>query len=307
MTNNAFAKNVWLDAAQKPTTLTLTQISPNRYQFDDQTFFPIDGLGWNAAGSGLPAQLSNGPDGLAHNFAFTSELHFAFTYEASSAPRFDFTGDDDVWVFINGILAVDLGGVHGFSSGSVTLDTNTAANVFHLDNGGMYTIDMFQAERHTSQSTYLLTLSGFVHALTTCAPICGDGKVVGNEVCDDGPDNGKDGFCNTTCTARIAKCGNGIIEPGEECDNGVNDGTYGTCAPGCKLAPYCGDTKVNGAEQCDNGTSNVGLDVYAAGPGVCTVTCTAAPYCGDGIVEAAYGEQCEGGPPCSDCKYPVIQ
>jgi hypothetical protein len=40
---------------------------------------------------------------------------------------------------------------------------------------------------------------------------------------------------------------------------------------------------------------------------VCTVTCTLAPYCGDGIVEAAYGEQCESGVGCSDCKYPIFQ
>jgi fibro-slime domain-containing protein len=313
MTTNMFARNVFLDAAQKPTTLTLNQTPPgsNIYQFNDQTFFPLDGLGWNAAGSGLPAQVDNGPDGLPHNFSFTSELHYPFTYQAGTNPKFDFTGDDDVWVFINGHLAVDLGGVHGAQNGSVTLDAAHAAQ-FGLQDRGMYTIDMFQAERHTSQSTYKLTLSGFVHALTACNPICGDGKVVGNEACDDGPDNGKPGFCNATCTARIPACGNGIVETGEQCDDGVNDGTYGTCTHDCKLAGYCGNgtvegPDVHGPEQCDNGASNVGLDVYAKGPGVCTVTCTLAPYCGDGIVEAAYGEQCEGGPGCFDCRYAVIQ
>ncbi len=304
MTNNVFAKNVFLDTASKPTTLALNQISTNVYQLDNQLFFPLDGLGWNAAGSGLPAQVDNGLDGKPHNFSFTSELHYPFTYEAGTNPTFDFTGDDDVWVFINGHLAVDLGGVHGASNGSVTLDAAHATQ-FGLQDKGMYTIDMFQAERHTSASTYKLTLSGFVHALTTCTPICGDGKVVGNEVCDDGPLNGMPGHCNATCSGRIAKCGDGIIQPPEECDNGVNNGTYGTCDMNCKRAAFCGDGVKNGPEQCDNGAQNVGLDQY--GPGLCTVSCTVAPYCGDGIVEAAFGEQCEGGAGCFDCHYAIIQ
>jgi fibro-slime domain-containing protein len=300
---NTLARNVFLDGASKPTTLTLMQLSSNVYRFDNQLFFPIDGLGWNAAGSGLPPQVDNGVDGLPHNFSFTSELHYPFTYDASTSPTFDFTGDDDVWVFINGQLVVDLGGVHGASDGSVTLDPTTAGRL-GLKDKGMYSIDMFQAERFTKQSTYRLTLSGFVHALTTCTPICGDGKVVGNEVCDDGANNGKPGFCNSTCSGRVARCGDGIITPPETCDNGVNNDTYGTCTTECKQAAFCGDGMKNGPEQCDNGPQNVGLDQY--GPGKCTVACTIAPYCGDGIVEAAFGEQCEGGAGCFDCHYAVI-
>ncbi|HEY6175053.1 MAG TPA: DUF4215 domain-containing protein, partial [Kofleriaceae bacterium] len=216
---NPFDRQVFLDAAGNPTTLTLNQTSPNVYRFDDQTFFPLDGLGWNA---GSNPQISFG-----HNFAFTSELHYPFTYSSSSSPTFNFTGDDDVWVFINGHLAVDLGGIHGATNGSVTLDA-AHAQQFGLVNGGMYTIDMFQAERHTMASTYTLTLSGFVHTVSMCAPICGDGVIEGNEACDDGVNDGHYGGCMPGCMARAPFCGDSTVTtPPEACDDGTNLVTYG--------------------------------------------------------------------------------
>ena len=57
---------------------------------------------------------------MKHNYSFTSEVRYWFEYDGGET--LEFIGDDDVWVFVNGQLAVDLGGIHSASSGSVTLD-----------------------------------------------------------------------------------------------------------------------------------------------------------------------------------------
>jgi fibro-slime domain-containing protein len=90
--------------------LVLTETSPGSkvFAFNSGSFFPIDG------------QLL-GNQGRGHNYHFTVALHTGFTYRGGEV--FQFTGDDDVWVFINNTLVVNLGGVHGAVAGSVNLDT----------------------------------------------------------------------------------------------------------------------------------------------------------------------------------------
>jgi fibro-slime domain-containing protein len=65
---------------------------------------------------------------------------------------FSFNGDDDMWVFINRQLAIDLGGLHNSLSASVELDG--IATSFGLQVGTVYPLHFFFAERHTIASNF---------------------------------------------------------------------------------------------------------------------------------------------------------
>lgn len=120
--------------------LTLTDSDNDGiYTYSSDSFFPIDGkLGGN--------------DGRSHNYHFTYRItDYVFTYQGGET--FSFTGDDDLWVFINDQLVIDLGGVHGALSESVDLDT------LGLTLGQDYSFDLFFAERHTTQSNFRIDTS----------------------------------------------------------------------------------------------------------------------------------------------------
>jgi fibro-slime domain-containing protein len=194
-------------------------------------FFPVDAIADPADATRVPAKIpaeygydgwpteqSVFPDAMPHNFYFTTEVAYWFAYDPAGTAVLEFAGDDDVWVFVNGVLAVDLGGPHVPEFGSVTIDAASGGR-FGLSEGEVYEIRVFHAERKIDGSSFKLTLSGFDAQPSDCTPICGDG----------------------------------IVTAGEECDDGTNDGGYEECAPGCVLGESCGDGVVQADEDCDDG------------------------------------------------------
>jgi fibro-slime domain-containing protein len=121
---------------------------PNAYYYDSSTmgcgaarcpgFFPIDGQ-----------LLQN--EGNAHNYHMSFELHLEFKYHPGQV--FKFIGDDDIWVFIDNKLALDLGGIHNEVSGRITLDS------LGLSDGEVYPLAFFWCERHVVGSNLRIETS----------------------------------------------------------------------------------------------------------------------------------------------------
>lgn len=122
-------------------TLNETFAGSGIYEYSNNAFFPADGL-------------ALGNEGLPHNYHFTFHVAATFGYQPGAGQVFNFTGDDDVWVFFDKQLGIDLGGLHEAASASVNLDQLLAGRP-----AGNYSFDLFFAERHTVESNLQISTS----------------------------------------------------------------------------------------------------------------------------------------------------
>ncbi len=132
---------------------------PTDAMYGDPFFRPIDNMGFE---SPEMLQLVGGDtdqgdyltkyqhESKDMNYHFSLHAEGSFVYYRDQNQYFQFVGDDDVYFYINDRIAMDLGASHGALGDELYL--NTIADEFGLEDGGVYSFDMFYIERHATAS-----------------------------------------------------------------------------------------------------------------------------------------------------------
>lgn len=158
------------------------------YDTTPQTITDISAQGKNDKASWLPfdKETSIATDNATYHFGMQAVIPFSMTAngkmnaadEKSADIRFDFSGDDDVWVFVDGKLVLDIGGIHNEMAGTMNFATNKWKVLKSTDNtnedtagdmngqkmtGKLFNTDSEEGILGTDRETFAATTS---HTLT---------------------------------------------------------------------------------------------------------------------------------------------
>lgn len=131
-------------------------ISNDTNTVENLGFFPLDSsiLGNKTDLTGKfgtnDGEIYNDYDKLYHNYHYAMKAKCQFLYEKNKNLVFEFYGDDDVYLFINNKLALDIGGAHPGRRKNLVI--NDVAEQLGLEDGQIYSFDFFYLERHYDAS-----------------------------------------------------------------------------------------------------------------------------------------------------------
>ncbi len=163
--------------------------------------------------TGSPRWQSN----VGRNQQFCFESHAQFVYKPGL--RFNFRGDDDIWVFIGGKLAVDLGGTHLAAPGYAVLDNLTDKNGNPFVEGETYDLDIFFCDRRTTMSNVRINTNMYIQQsnginYTKDTSYVGEGTAY--EICyeETGSGDCASALSGTSASQKIVYCGEDIKKAG---------------------------------------------------------------------------------------------
>lgn len=139
------------------------------FPFNAATSDPKEPGGWRDPASGLMNENLSTDASLNHYFGVHMSTRFIQQYNGHTddtgrqAVTYEFSGDDDVWIFIDDTLVADLGGIHNaasvginFATGEITINGETQKQTLGellglgsdiLTNNTYHTLDFFYLER----------------------------------------------------------------------------------------------------------------------------------------------------------------